>query len=306
MIEKYKKIECLFFLLSKTGLSASRETKKMKEQSDDKDEESLANTILAGTAKAFEMMDSITNKVDDILNMVLPSIPGPAVRLHVDMVTSIHLHAPAPPSPGFGIPPDVIPTPFNPLGCFGHPTVGVITGLARAIVKMLFSLSIKTPPYSVYINGSPAAQCGDGGKSLRCCSQNIFEVALGSSSVYIDGDRAVRMGTDVTAHCGITLPKLPYMPDNLPKPPIPPVPMIPITGSVYAPGMIVASSPNVFIGGFPLPSFSAMLFGLAFKAILKIGKIALSGIKKLVKLVSNKALDLMITMVAKFMKSCPG
>jgi RHS repeat-associated protein len=55
--------------------------------------------------------------------------------------------------------------------------------------------------WSVFINGAPAARCGDMGLGLTCGSlAPPFEIATGSSNVFIGGARAARLG-DITRHC---------------------------------------------------------------------------------------------------------
>lgn len=111
---------------------------------------------------------------------------------------------------------------------------------------------------TVQINGMPAARCGDMGIGAWCGGYvPIFEVFLGSSSVWLEGARAGRLLCDVTNHCIFS---------KRPGPKDPPVG--PFIGST-----IVASS-NVAVGGFPLPSLTSMAMGAAFKALFKgLGKV---------------------------------
>ena len=145
------------------------------------------------------------------------------------------------------------------------------TALARATFNLLFG----KPVYSVFINGIPASQCGDGGVHILCCGMNTYDIAMGSSSVNIEGDRAARQ-LDTSAHCSmLRMPKSPDFPKGPPKPVIPSVPIYP--GELAAPGMITSGSTNVLIGGFPLPSFQAFegktmfdALGLALKGLAKL------------------------------------
>lgn len=111
----------------------------------------------------------------------------------------------------------------------------------------------------VTIGGLPAARCGDMGIGIWCGGFfPLYEVFLGSCNVWVEGARAGRMIFDITKHCIFSTPK--------PNDPPAGVPLgFPITGT-----------PNVLIGGIPMPSLTNMLLGAAFKA-------ALSGLGKLIK-----------------------
>ena len=100
------------------------------------------------------------------------------------------------------------------------------------------------------INGMPAARCGDMGLGIWCGGYfPMYEVFLGSSSVWVEGARAGRLLVDVTHHCIFSAPK----PSD---PPLgPPV------------GMTVTASPNVLIGGVPLPSLLNLAMGAAMKGL---------------------------------------
>jgi uncharacterized Zn-binding protein involved in type VI secretion len=52
----------------------------------------------------------------------------------------------------------------------------------------------------VFINGIPAARVSDKGVHAACCGPNMFEIKMGSSTVYFDGLQAARKG-DMTQHC---------------------------------------------------------------------------------------------------------
>ena len=58
------------------------------------------------------------------------------------------------------------------------------------------------------INGMPAARCGDMGLGIWCGGYfPMYEVFLGSSSVWIEGARAGRLAVDITKHCIFTSPE---------------------------------------------------------------------------------------------------
>jgi uncharacterized Zn-binding protein involved in type VI secretion len=110
---------------------------------------------------------------------------------------------------------------------------------------------------TVLINGMPAGRCGDVGMGIWCGGFfPMFEIFLGSSSVWIEGARSARIGVDITKHCTFSAP----------KPSDPPMgPMI---------GTTVSASPNVIIGGVPMPSLTAMAVGAAMKVAFKgLGKL---------------------------------
>jgi uncharacterized Zn-binding protein involved in type VI secretion len=104
----------------------------------------------------------------------------------------------------------------------------------------------------VMINNMPAARCSDMGLGVWCGGYfPMYEIFLGSSNVWIEGNRAARVGVDITKHCIFTAP----------KPSDPPV------GPMF--GSTINCSPNVMIGGVPLPSLTSMAMGKMFKALFK-------------------------------------
>ncbi len=110
-----------------------------------------------------------------------------------------------------------------------------------------------------FINAVHASCCGDMGLGIWCGGFfPLFEVKFGSASVWIEGSRAARQLVDVTIHC---FPSKPTGKD------------IPIGGSL---GMTLAGSPNVMIGGVPMPSLMDLGFGAMFKVLGK----AMKGLKK--------------------------
>jgi RHS repeat-associated protein len=104
---------------------------------------------------------------------------------------------------------------------------------------------------NVTINGRAAARCGDMGIGVWCGGYfPIYEILLGSSSVWIEGARAARQGVDLTFHCMMS--RLPGK-DS------------PTTGIPL--GFLITASDNVIIGGFPLPSLLSLLLGGVFNLL---------------------------------------
>jgi RHS repeat-associated protein len=102
------------------------------------------------------------------------------------------------------------------------------------------------------INGRPAARCGDMGIGIWCGGWfPLYEILLGSSSVWIEGARAARLGVDLTRHCLFS---------GVPKPSDIPILGVPL-------GLTVTASQNVIIGGFPLPSLTSLFLGVALKPL---------------------------------------
>jgi uncharacterized Zn-binding protein involved in type VI secretion len=114
---------------------------------------------------------------------------------------------------------------------------------------------------TVLINGMPAARCGDMGLGVWCGGYfPMFEIFLGSSNVWLEGARAARVGP-LTKHCIFSNPRSIVKGGDNP------------IGSPL--GFLVGSSPNVIIGGVPMPSLTAMALGGIFKGLFKaLGKLA--------------------------------
>jgi uncharacterized Zn-binding protein involved in type VI secretion len=99
-----------------------------------------------------------------------------------------HAHVKHPPSG----PPPLPPIPFPPMG------------------PVMFGVNV-----TVLINNKPAARCGDFGLNPSCCGvvpplSALYEIATGSSNVYIGGSRAARANIDITMHCfHVPSPKVP-------------------------------------------------------------------------------------------------
>jgi uncharacterized Zn-binding protein involved in type VI secretion len=105
----------------------------------------------------------------------------------------------------------------------------------------------------VTINGMPAARCGDMGLGIWCGGfVPMYEIFLGSASVWIEGARAARTAVDITKHCIFS--KKSKAEDK---------PIGPFLG------ITIMGSGNVLIGGCPMPSLTAMAMAAAFKALFK-------------------------------------
>ncbi|NNF37321.1 MAG: hypothetical protein HKN71_01530 [Gemmatimonadetes bacterium] len=180
----------------------------------------------------------VLTRIEQIVSAPLAALPFPAFPalrvLDMDIgLPHAHTHPPnlVPPAPPVPFPSTgpVIPIPF-------------LSGATRTL-----------------INAMPAARCGDMGLGVWCGGYfPMYEVFLGSSSVWIEGSRAGRLLVDITRHCMFTVP----------KPTDPPVgPMV---------GMTITASPNVLIGGVPMPSLLDLAMGKVMEALFK-------GVSKLAK-----------------------
>ena len=181
---------------------------------------------------------SMLTSVEQMISMPLSAIPFPAlpaVRI-MDMDIGLpHAHN----HPPNLTPPNPVPVPL--------PSTGPVIPIP------FLSGANKT-----LINSMPAARCGDMGLGIWCGGYfPMYEIFLGSSNVWIEGARAARMGVDITKHCVFSSP----------KPNDPPLgPMI---------GTTIQGSPNVVIGGVPMPSLLNMAMGTAMKGIFAgTGKLA--------------------------------
>lgn len=187
--------------------------------------------FLGGLGATFDILTSLEQMISAPLAMI-PFPAFPALRV-MDMDIGLphgHSHPPnlVPPAPMVFLPSTgpIIPIPF-------------LSGATRTL-----------------INGLPAGRCGDMGLGVWCGGYfPMYEVFLGSSSVWIEGARAGRLLVDVTRHCIFSAP----------KPQDPPLgPMV---------GMTITASPNVLIGGVPMPSLLDLAMGKAIEGLFKgIGK----------------------------------
>lgn len=177
---------------------------------------------LAKVGATFGLLISLEQLISTPLAMI-PFPAFPAVRITDFAVGLPHGHA-HPPTFGFPLPSigPVIPIP-------------VLSGAVRTL-----------------INGLPAARCGDLGIGIWCGGYfPMYEIFLGSSSVWIEGARAARLLVDITKHCIFTSP----------KPSDPPIgPMI---------GFTITASPNVIIGGVPMPSLLGLAMGAVFRRLFR-------------------------------------
>jgi len=135
----------------------------------------VASQLLGG---ALGLMSAPATLLDTGFAMATAGIAAACPALPAATLTALHL---GPPHPHAHPPSLIPPAPPIPL-----PSIGTIIG-AGAV--------------SVLINGLPAARAGDIGIGVTCGS--LFppiEIITGSSSVFIGGSRAARMG-DLTRHC---------------------------------------------------------------------------------------------------------
>jgi uncharacterized Zn-binding protein involved in type VI secretion len=190
-------------------------------------------TTFQRVGAAFGLLSSI----EQLVTMPLGLIPFPALPamriLDMDIgLPHAHMHPPnlTPPNP--------VPVPL--------PSTGPI-----------IPIPILSGAAKVLINNMPAARCGDMGLGVWCGGYfPMYEVFLGSSNVWIEGNRAARVGVDITKHCIFSAPK----------------PNDPPLGPMF--GTTINCSPNVVIGGIPLPSLTSLAMGAAFKALFKrLGKL---------------------------------
>lgn len=109
---------------------------------------------------------------------------------------------------------------------------------------------------SVFLNGMPAARCGDFGIAPTCVGFfPIFEVKTGSSQVFIGGSRAARL-LDITSVCVPAPPpmsKAARMFANV---------MQGVAIAGMGAGLLGAAASAVGAGGFPMPDTLTALGGL--------------------------------------------
>jgi RHS repeat-associated protein len=191
-----------------------------------------ADGALATVGATFALLTGIEQMLSTLVS-VIPFPALPAIRV-LDMDVGLphaHSHPPnlIPPAP---------PVPFPSTGPIVP--IPILSGASRTL-----------------INGMPAARCGDMGLGIWCGGYfPLYEVFLGSSSVWIEGSRAGRLAVDITKHCIFTAP----------KPTDPPLgPMI---------GVTVMGSGNVMIGGVPMPSLLSLAIAGLMKGLMKgLGKV---------------------------------
>lgn len=185
----------------------------------------IAGAVSRGVARLTEMEQALSAPFKAI---PFPAIPALRV-LDLDVgLPHAHLHPPN------LIPPNPVPIPLPSIG----PVLPIpfLSGAAQ-----------------VQINGRAAARCGDMGIAAWCGGFfPVFEVFLGSATVWIEGARAARQGVDITLHCGFSMK---------PKPTDPPV-------YPWA-GLTLSGSRDVYIGGLPLPSATSWVIGKAIQGAFK-------------------------------------
>ncbi|MBN2701072.1 MAG: hypothetical protein JXR29_06450, partial [Methylothermaceae bacterium] len=186
-----------------------------------------ANGALQTAGASFAFLTS----VEQMLSSVLSAIPFPAfpaARIADFDIGLPHAH---------NHPPNAPPAPPVPL-----PSTGPV-----------IPIPILSGASSVLINGMPAARCCDMGLGVWCGGYfPLYEIFLGSSSVWIESMRAARLAIDITKHCLFTTPK----------------PQDPPMGPVI--GFTISASPNVLIGGIPMPSLVASALGRSMKGVFKL------------------------------------
>lgn len=186
-------------------------------------------TAIERVGMSFGMLTGLEQMISTMLS-VIPFPAFPALRITDMDIGFPHAHSHP---PNFTPPATPSPIPF--------PMTGPIIPIP------LLSGASKT-----LINGMPAARCGDMGIAVWCGGWfPFYEVFLGSSSVWIEGARAGRVLCDVTKHCIFSAPR----PSDVP---------------IYTfLGTTISASPNVMIGGVPMPSLSSMVAGAAFGAAFR-------------------------------------
>jgi uncharacterized Zn-binding protein involved in type VI secretion len=206
---------------------ALRDFQLLTGQREPEEGEAKPDGALAKVGATFGLLTSLEQLISAPLAMI-PFPAFPAIRV-TDMDVGLphaHSHPPnlVPPAPPVPFPSTgpVIPIPF-------------LSGATRTL-----------------INGMPAARCGDMGLGIWCGGYfPMYEVFLGSSSVWVEGQRAGRLLVDITRHCIFSAP----------KPSDPPLgPMV---------GMTISSSPNVLIGGVPMPSLLDLAMGAAMQGLMR-------------------------------------
>lgn len=199
-----------------------------------KQDEHSPKGVLQHIGLALGVLTSIEQGLSSLLSFIpFPALPAVHV-LNFDVgLPHTHAHPPnlIPPAPPIPLPSTgpVIPIP-------------ILSGAAN-----------------VLINGLPAARCGDMGLGIWCGGYcPIYEIFLGSSSVWLEGARAARVGVDITKHCTMF-----------------------DAGAGATIGFTISASSNVSVGGIPMPSLTSMALGAAMKGLFK-------GLGKVVRGIWNK------------------
>lgn len=220
-----------------SSLDDSIQAMKIQQEGLKKQVDAIANAKggMATVGATFELLTGVEQMISTAMS-VLPFPAFPAVRVSdIDIgLPHAHMHPPnlTPPNP--------VPVPLPSTG----PVIPIpfLSGAGKTL-----------------INALPAARCGDMGLGVWCGGYfPMYEIFLGSSSVWIEGARAARLAVDVTWHCIFSVPK--------PSDP----PLGPMVGST------ITASPNVLVGGIPMPSLLGLAMGGAVKGLV-------AGLGKLVK-----------------------
>lgn len=191
-------------------------------------EPSLGRRALAAVGEGF----AVAIGVEQMLSPVLALMPWPRLRAmcvgdYAIGLPHAHNHPPN------IVPPNPVPLPLPSMG----PVLGIpfLSGATQTMIE-----------------GRPAARCGDMGASIFCGGLfPMYELFLGSSTVWVEGARQAREITDISKHCVFSTP----------KPSDPPIgPMI---------GMTSAGTARTLVGGMPFPSLLSMALGALFKGAFK-------------------------------------
>jgi uncharacterized Zn-binding protein involved in type VI secretion len=201
-------------------------------------------TTLQRVGAAFGLLTSI----EQMATMFLGGIPFPAfpaIRVLDQDIGLPHAHM----HPPNLTPPNPVPVPLPSTG----PIIPIpfVSGASKTL-----------------INSMPAARCGDMGLGVFCGGFfPMYEVFFGSANVWIEGNRAGRVGVDLTKHCIFSNPA------NVSKLDMP-------IGAMF--GTTINCSTNVMIGGVPVPSLTSAAIGAAFKAVFKgVGRVVAAARKRM-------------------------
>jgi len=199
-----------------------------------KQDEHSPKGVLQHIGLALGVLTSIEQGLSSLLSFIpFPALPAVHV-LNFDVgLPHTHTH-----------PPNLIP-PAPPIPL---PSTGPV-----------IPIPIASGAANVLINGLPAARCGDMGLGIWCGGYcPIYEIFLGSSSVWLEGARAARVGVDITKHCTMF-----------------------DAGAGATIGFTISASGNVSVGGIPMPSLTNMALGAAMNGLFK-------GLGKVVRGIWNK------------------
>ena len=194
----------------------------------------LLGLVGSGLVAMTEAEQTLTTAALSLCPVSAPAIPALTTSAISFGLPHAHMHPPN------LIAPNPVPVPLPSLG-------------------PLIAIPYLSGANAVLINGRPAARCGDMGLALWCGGYfPIFEVMLGSSSVWIEGMRAARVWTDVSRHCMCS--------SRGPTDP----PLGPMLGAF--PGSALPMPERlVLIGGGPMPSLTSLAIAGALRLVFAIG-----------------------------------